>query len=139
MRWPLPLFVVASILAWYLAPSTGIHAQLSWLAGQPAVQTAFQGEGGSTDALLVLLAFAILTPLALAMVVVLLCFLVKAIGGPFARLHLPEWTSTAVVVAAFSWGTYALRDWWLAVALYVLGLSARAYLVYTSSMPAPPQ
>ncbi len=139
MRWPLALLIVAFILTWYVGPSAAVRAQISWLAGQPNVETAFHAEGGSTDAFIALLAFAILTPITLIMVVALLCFMVKAIGGLFSRLHLPEWTSTALVVAAFSCGTYALRDSWLPTTLYVLGLWARAYLVYTSSLPAPPQ
>jgi hypothetical protein len=127
---------MASVLVWYVASSAAVRAQVGWLANQPSVRTAFQSEGGSSDALILLLAFAILTPIAACVLVMLIVFAMKIIELLLGRVRLPEWASVPLVLMAFVYGTYTTREAWLPESLHILGLVARAYLVFSSTVPS---
>jgi hypothetical protein len=88
--------------------------------------------------LIVLLSFVIVTPVVVSIFAVLLTFAVKVVGAFFYRLRLPEFVSVPVVMAALVVSTYTVRDAWLPGSLYLLGLVARAYLVFSSSVPVLP-
>jgi len=136
--WLLVALIAVFGVGWYLHSSPAVRDQVNWLASQPRVQTAFDDEGGSAEALIVLLAFAIVTPFALLALTLLLTFAIKVVGAFLYRLRLPEFISLPVVMFGLGVGTYAVRDAWLPGSMYLLGLVARAYLVFYSSVPVVP-
>lgn len=136
--WLLSVLVLVIAAGWWAHTSQSVRDQIWWLAGQPAVQTAFDDEGGGAEALIVLISFVIATPVVLILVALVLTFAIKVVGGFFYQLRLPEFISLPVVMAALVVGTYVIRDAWLPDSLYFLGLVARAYLVFTSSTPVLP-
>lgn len=131
----LMILVVAVALSWYVHSSVAIRPQIRWLATQPGVATAFDAGDGGTDPLLVLLAFELGAPIAAFGLVLLLGVLVRTWRRAFDQLRLPEWMSGPLAAMALAFGTYATRGFWLPESLYVLGLVARAYLVFSSSVP----
>ena len=136
--WLLAVLIVSATVAWYVGLSTAIHAEVGRLADQPSVQTAFQSEGASSDALILLISVAVLAPIATGLLILGLEFAVNGFELVLSRLHLPEWASTPVVLWAVASGIYAMREAWWPESLHVLGLVARAYLVFSSSVPSPP-
>ena len=137
-RWLLAAAVTAIVLLSYVSTSAAVRGYVAWLANQPAARTAFRSEGGSTDALLVLLAFALVTPLLGSALVMLVVFIMRMTEVVLARVRLPEWASMPLVLIAVAYGTYAMREAWLPESLRVLGLVARAYLVFSASTPEFP-
>jgi hypothetical protein len=134
-RWLLAAVILAVALVWWASSSATVRGYINWLANQPDARTAYQEEGGSTDALIVLISFVLLTPLIASVVVMLVVFIMKMTEVFLVRVRLPEWASVPLVLAAFGYGTYAMRDAWLPESLHVLGLVARAYLVFSSATP----
>jgi hypothetical protein len=139
------MFTVAAVwLAWYTGLFALARARLTWLAGQPAVATSFSDPGyGRVDALIMLLSFFLLAPLAaflvlLALVFVLIVFVL--LFEPILRLlRLPEWVAVPMVLAGSAAGAWASSNLWLPHSLHVLGLVARAWIVYFSTLPAFPR
>jgi hypothetical protein len=125
-------------LIWYVSSSAAVRAYVTWLANQPSARMAYRSEGGSTDALIVLLAFVVFTPLIASLLVMLVVLIMRMTEVVLARARLPEWASVPLVLMAFAYGTYAMREAWLPESLHVLGLVARAYLVFSSSVPNLP-
>jgi hypothetical protein len=138
-RWLLVIVVVAAALVWWASSSAAVRAHVGWLASQPDVRTAFASQGGSTDALLVLVTFALLAPMAACLLLMLIVFVVKMFELVLFKLHLPEWPSMPLVLTAAAYGTYVVREAWLPTSLYALGVVARAYLVFFSYVPSPPR
>lgn len=136
--WLLSVLVLVIATGWWAHTSQSVRDRIWWLAGQPAVRTAFDDEGGGAEALIVLISFVIATPVVLILVALVLTFAIKVVGGFLYQLRLPEFISLPVVMAALVVGTYVIRDAWLPDSLYFLGLVARAYLVFTSSTPVLP-
>jgi hypothetical protein len=125
-------------LAWWAHSSQALREHIWWLASQPRVESAFDDEGGGAEALIVLIGFVILTPVVFTILAVVLTFAVKVVGAFFYRLRLPEFISLPVVMTCLIVGTYTVREAWLPGSLYVLGLVARAYLVFSSAVPSLP-
>jgi hypothetical protein len=136
--WLLLSLLVALGLGWWAHSSPAVRDHIWWLGTQPQVQTAFDDEGGGAEALIVLLTFVIVTPIGLTLLALLLTFAVKVVGAFLYRLRLPEFISVPVVVMALLIGTYTVREAWMPGSLYLLGLVARAYLVFSSSVPTLP-
>jgi hypothetical protein len=136
--WLLITLMLAAGAGWGGHSSQTVRDQIWWLATQPRVETAFDDEGGGAEALIVLLSFVIVTPVVVSIFAVLLTFAVKVVGAFFYRLRLPEFVSVPVVMAALVVSTYTVREAWLPGSLYLLGLVARAYLVFSSSVPVLP-
>ena len=138
------VFVTATWVGWYGGVFSEITSRLTWLADQPGVSTAFtQPEHGRVDALVMLLSFFLLAPLAvlvglIALIFVLIVFVL--LFEPILRLmRLPEWVAVPVVVMGSAAGAWATTALWLPQSLHVIGLVARAWLVYFSTIPAFPR
>jgi hypothetical protein len=136
--WLLLTLAVAIGLGWWAHSSPAVRDHIGWLAAQPQVQSAFDDEGGSAEALIVLISFVIVTPVMLTILALLLAFAVKVVGAFLFRLRLPEFISVPVVLTMLIVGTYTVREAWMPGSLYLLGLVARAYLVFSTAVPALP-
>jgi hypothetical protein len=127
------IVVPGLVLAWYVSDLFGVEGRIAWLANQPGVTTAFQHpESGKSDALIALISFSLLTPIALGLLVIALVLLVNALEALLVSLRLPSWLSAPVVAATSIYAMYATSPSWLPMSLYALGIVARAYLVYSS-------
>lgn len=136
--WLLLALALVAVVGWWAHSSPAVRDQIWWLASQPGVHTAFDDEGGGAEALIVLLSFVIVAPVAVSVLALLLTFAVKVVGGFLYQLRLPEFISLPVVMVGLVVSTYAVREAWLPDSLYLLGLVARAYLVFSSSVPVLP-
>lgn len=134
-RWIVALAVVTVVLAWYVTSSAAVRTKIAWLASQPGVRTAFQAEGGSSDALIVLITFAVGTPMLAGVALVLVSFASHLTAAALYQVRLPERLAVPVVLAGLGMLAYATRDAWWPSTLYMLGMVARAYLVFTSAVP----
>lgn len=131
--WILLALVALGALAQYLGVSAALSAKITVLASQPSVSTSFQDpESGRTDALTTLIAFAILTPIAAAALLLGLVLLAKALEAVVVSCHLPGWLSTPAVGLGTIAAVYATTEMWMPSSLHALGLVARAYLIYTN-------
>lgn len=115
-------------------PHAQMRAKLEKLGNQPTIQEKFvDTETAWIDAAVVLSLFIFLTPIALAMVMVLLVFLCAGIAH---MLPLPEGIPHKAIVAilliACGIATFAVRDMWVPYAQYYAGWVAKAYLVATN-------
>jgi hypothetical protein len=131
-------------VAWYGGLFGEAVGRLTWLAHQPGVSTAFtEPEHGRVDALVMLLSFFLLAPLAVLLALVALIFVLIVfvlMFEPILRLlRLPEWVAVPVVVMGSAAGAWATTALWLPQSLHVIGLVARAWLVYFSTIPAFPR
>lgn len=131
-------------VAWYGGLFAVIAARLSWLVDQPGVSTAFaEPEHGRVDALVMLLSFFLLAPMAVLLALVALIFVLIVfvlLFEPVLRLlRLPEWVAVPVVVMGSAAGAWATTPLWLPQSLHVIGLVARAWLVYFSAIPGFPR
>lgn len=111
-----------------------LRLKLEKLGNQPKVQEKFvDSETAWAEAAVVLAFFIFLTPIAIAMAIVLLIFLCAAIAH---MLPLPEAIPHKAAVAAlliiFALVTFVVRDRWVPYAQYYAGWVAKAYLVATS-------
>lgn len=135
MKWVAVLLVVlvaAALGLGWLAPVKYVVASL---ARQPEAQDAFgDPHTGRTDALIMLVSFFLLTPFALLVAILALTFVIIAsllVTEPFFRaLRLPTWLCVPIVLGGVAWAAYSVRETWMPPVLYVLGLAARAGLVY---------
>lgn len=139
------LLLMASIwLAWYAGVFTMLRLRLAWLAQQPGVAGAFGDPGyGRVDALVMLLSFVLLAPIAAFIVLIALVFLLiifVLLFEPVLRLfRLPEWVAVPMVVMGSAAGAWAASDLWLPQSKHVIGLVARAWFVYFSTLPSFPR
>lgn len=123
------LFVAACF--WYV-DGFGLEGGLASLASQPHVNTAFQDpDSGKSDALLTLISFSLLTPMAAFVLLIALVFLVKAFATVLTSLRMPSWLSAPAVGMTVLAALYTTSEAWLPPSLYALGLIARAYFVYS--------
>lgn len=141
--WKLWLVLVLAVLAlaWYLDWFAPFRTLLGWLASGPDVRHAYRDpEHGRLDAMLMLLSFTLLAPMVLLVAAVALAFVLVVAAllfEPFVRiLRLPSWTSVPVVLVAVGYAAYSLQALWLPQSMYVLGLVARASLVYFGGVAA---
>jgi hypothetical protein len=135
MQWAVVLLIVIVGAAWGLGWLAPVKDILRALAAQPDTHDAFRDpHTGRTDALIMLVSFFLLTPFAVFVALLALTFVIIAallITEPFFRaVHLPTWLCVPLVLAGVAWAAYGVRETWLPPLLYVLGLAARAGLVY---------
>jgi hypothetical protein len=124
--------IVASAVTWYVG-GLGLEPHLVALASQPRVTTAFQDPvSGQSDALLTLICFGLLTPMAAFVVMLVLMFLVRGLEAVLQSVRGPGWFSFPLVGAGVVGALYVCADVWMPTSLYGLGLVARAYFVYTN-------
>jgi IPT/TIG domain-containing protein len=134
--WAFAVLLIAVTLTWYVGHSSALEERLGWLASQPSVTTAFQNpESSRSDALTMLIAFAVLTPIVAFVVQMALLLLAKLSEPVLESVHIPTWLSTPAVGVVSILTIYATSQSWLPTSLYGLGLIARAYLVYSQETP----
>jgi len=125
------IVLLASVLSWYFGGAE-LELQLASLANQPQVNSAFQDPiTGKSDALMALICFSFLTPMAAFVAVIILIFLVKGLEAVLVTLRGPGWFSMPLVGMTLLVALYASSQLWLPTSLYGLGLIARAYFVYS--------
>jgi hypothetical protein len=124
--------LLGSAAFWYFGGAANLEVKLAALANQPHVNTAFQDPNtGQSDALLTLISFALLVPMAgFAAFIVVLC-LVRGIEAVVISLRGPGWFSLPLVGSSLVAALYASSQLWLPTSLYGLGMVARAYFVYS--------
>ena len=146
MRAPWPwvgvTIVVTAGAAWAMGVFAGLRALAISLARQPDVAEAFTDPvSGRTDALLVLVAFVLLSPVALGIVAGVAAFAVIVtllVTGPVVRpLQLPPWTCVPLVLLALVYGVWAARGQWETPLRYVGGLAAKASLIFFTPPGTP--
>jgi len=142
VRW-LVVLTGLGVLASYLGLFEPVQRWLFSLANRPETVRAFSDPlTGRTDALLVLVSFFLLTPIfvgvvLIAVVFVLIVFLLLT-EPVFRVFRLPLWTTVPVMLIISASVAYTMRAAWLPDVLYVIGLTARAGLVYFSQpLPIP--
>jgi hypothetical protein len=119
-----------SAVTWYVG-SAELEPRLASLASQPHVKTAFvDPDTGTSDALMALISFSILAPLAAFVAIMVVLFLVKFVETVLVSAHAPGWPSTPMVGIALVATLYTTSQAWIPTSLYTLGLVARAYFVY---------
>jgi multisubunit Na+/H+ antiporter MnhF subunit len=119
-----------SAVTWYVG-SAELEPRLASLASQPHVKTAFvDPDTGTSDALMALISFSILAPLAAFVAIMIVLFLVKFVETVLVSAHAPGWPSTPMVGIALVATLYTTSQAWIPTSLYTLGLVARAYFVY---------
>jgi hypothetical protein len=124
--------LIATAVTWYVG-GLGLEPHLRVLALQPRVTTAFQDPvTGQSDALLTLICFGLLAPMAAFVVMLVLMFVVRGLEAVLQSIRTPGWFSFPLVGAGVVGGLYATTEVWLPTSLYGLGLVARAYFVYTN-------
>jgi hypothetical protein len=143
VRW-LVILLGLGVIASYLGLFEPVERWLIALANRPETAKAFSDpHTGRTDALLVLVSFFLLTPILtgivlLGVIFVMIVFLLLC--EPVFRLfRLPLWLAVPVVLVSSLSVVYTMRAAWLPDALYVLGLTARAGLVYFAAPGAIPR
>jgi hypothetical protein len=143
-RWARWLVVVLAVmaLAWYFDWFAPVRHWLSWLASAPSVREAFRDpEHGRLDAMLMLMSFSLVAPALLLVAALALAFVLIVVAllfEPLLRLlRLPGWTSVPMVLVAVGYVAYTLQPLWVPYSMHVLGLVARAGIVYFSPVAAP--
>jgi len=128
--------LAAAVITVAVVPSLRLEERVTWLASQPGDTTAFQHpESGRSDALIALISAAVLTPIALFVLVLAFLILVRMFQSLLVLIHLPEWLSAPTVGMVSVVTMYATTSLWMPPSLSALGLLARAYLVFSSTNP----
>ena len=124
--------IVAWAASWYFGWLAALEVKLKVLANQPHVNTAFMDPNtGQSDALLTLISFGLLAPMAaFAAFIVVLC-LVRGVEAVVVSLRGPRWFSLPLVGTSLVAALYMSTQVWMPTSLYGLGMVARAYFVYT--------
>lgn len=143
IRWLAILFGLGCIAS-YLGLFTPVETWLISLANRPETVKAFSDpHTGRTDALLVLVSFFLLTPILVGVVllgVVFALIVFLLLSEPVFRLfRLPLWLAVPVMLVSSVSVAYTMRATWLPDALYVLGLTAKAGLVYFAAPTSIPR
>jgi hypothetical protein len=141
-RWTL-LLIASFAFLWWAGLNRPVQSAFENLANRPEVQTAFtDADHGRMDAILMLVSVAALAPLTafLALLTLVFALILFALAlEPFLGvLRAPAWLTVPVVLGGAATTAYLLRDVWLPHAVYVAGLVARAWVVYTSTGVAVP-
>jgi hypothetical protein len=123
--------LLAAAAVWYLGTSSMIEGRLVQAATDQSVVTVFQDhESGRTDALIALIAFTLLTPMAAAAVAVAFILLVKMFEAFLGSVRVPASFSAPMVGMAAISMLYVTSHTWIPTALYACRIAARAYVVY---------
>ncbi|HEY7366205.1 MAG TPA: hypothetical protein VIE37_19060 [Methylomirabilota bacterium] len=143
LRW-LVIVVGLGLIASYLGLFTPVENWLISLANRPEMGKVFSDpHTGRTDALLVLVSFFLLTPIFLGIVllgVIFVMIIFLLLSEPVFRLfRLPLWMAVPVVLVSSGSVAYSMRAAWLPDVLYVLGLTAKAGLVYFAAPGSIPR
>lgn len=143
VAWLIVLLGLVS-LGWYFDFYDILYTSIVELASQPEIADAFDDPvSGRIDALLMLVSFFLLTPVVLGVVLLAFVFVLIVlllISEPLLRaLNLPGWVCVPVVLVAAACAAYVARDTWVPDFIYVLGLAAKAGLVYFASAPSVPR
>jgi len=126
------IFLLICGLAWFVSEVFGLEQRLISLADQPGVRTAFlDRESGRSDAMVTLVAFSVLTPIAAAFAWIIVVLLAKGVETFLVSVRLPGWLSTPLTGIALTVGMYVTSESWLSESLYAAGLVARAYFIYS--------
>ena len=129
--------LLVSALSWYVGAAE-LEPQLASLASQPHVNTAFRDpDTGKSDALMALISFSILAPIAVFVAIMVVLFVVRFVETLLVSMHAPGWPSTPLVGIALVATLYTTSQAWIPPSLYTLGMVARAYFVYCCG-GAPP-
>ena len=127
--------LLASALSWYLGASE-LEPRMASLASQPQVSSAFRDpDTGKSDALMALISFSLLSPVAVFVAVMIVILLVKVFETVLVSLRAPAWPSAPLVGLGLLATLYATSQTWVPSSLYALGLVARAYFVYCYGAP----
>jgi hypothetical protein len=122
--------LLVSAVSWYIGAAE-LEPRLASLASQPHVRGAFQDpDTGKSDALMALISFSLLAPMAVFVALMLIVFVVKFVETLLVSLHAPAWPSTPLVGVTLVATLYTTSPSWIPPSLYTLGLVARAYFVY---------
>ena len=137
-RWWLPAVILGgAVVATYVGVGSRMDERIAWLASQPDVVTVFRNPiTARSDALTALIAFAVLTPIALFVAIVVVLMVVAGISTLLVSIHLPAWLSAPLVAVISIVTLYRASEAWLPAWLYGMGVVARAYVVYSSTGPA---
>jgi hypothetical protein len=124
--------ILASAASWYFGGFAALEVKLKVLANQPHVNTAFMDPNtGQSDALLTLICFAILAPIAVFAAFIIVLCVVRAVEAVVVSLRGPGWFSVPLVGTSLVAALYMSTQLWMPTSLYGLGMVARAYFVYT--------
>ena len=115
-------------------PHAALRGKLEKLGNQPKVQEKFiESETAYAEAAVVLGLFIFLTPIAVAMAVVLLVFLAAAIAHMLPLPDaIPHKVKMAALILVLAIVVFAVRDRWVPYLEYYAGMVAKSYLVATS-------
>ena len=128
--------LVATAIAIFLLSSGRLEERITWLANQPSGTSAFQHpESGRSDALIALISTAVLTPIAILIVMIAFMFLVGMFEGVLVLVHLPDWLSAPVVGLVSVVAMYLTASSWVPPSFAALTLVARAYIVFSHTNP----
>ncbi len=133
-RWSL-LLVGVLVLATYLGVLWlgGVQGALQWLEAKSAAGGTFQRPGAVRgEGFFVLLAFMLLAPVAAAVALLLVLFVLMVLAGtlaPIGRLlRLPNWLLMTLAVGGLGGLAYTEREMWVPWGLWMVGLFASAFL-----------
>lgn len=123
--------VLVTAIAWLVSGPLGFEGRVITLANRPDVSSAFQDpESGRSDAMVALVAFAVLGPIVAGILLFALVLVMKGVETALVTVRLPGWLSVPIVVVGGGYGVYVTSSSWLPQSLYAAGLVSRAYLVY---------
>ena len=140
------LLVLAGLVsaAWYVDVPEIVEDWAAQMAIHQDVVKAFNDPvSGRIDALIMLVSFSLLMPvilifMLLAFIFVLIVFLLFA--EPALRaLRLPLWTCVPIVLGGAGLAAYLMREAWYPHLVYVVRLTAKAGIVFFSSVPPVPR
>lgn len=135
------LLVIAIVATLVVAAHSGLFPRgaqtVAWLGTQPEVQSMFSDpEHGRADARRALVVFTLGAPLAVGVATLLVAFLARQVVGAVApltgglRRSAPFWESLVTVGTVVA--IVSVRELWLPDVMRLLGVGARAYLVWVS-------
>ena len=128
--------LIATAIAIVVLSSARLDERIMWLANQPSGTSAFQHpESGRSDALIALISTAVVTPIAIFIVMVAFMFVVGMFQGVLVLLHLPDWLSAPVVGLVSVVAMYLTASSWVPPSFAALTLVARAYIVFSHTNP----
>jgi len=136
LRVLLLVVLIATAITIFLLSSGRLEERITWLANQPSGTSAFQHpESGRSDALIALISTAVLTPIAILIVMIAFMFLVGMFEGVLVLVHLPDWLSAPVVGLVSVVAMYLTASSWVPPSFAALTLVARAYIVFSHTNP----
>jgi hypothetical protein len=128
--------LIATVITTFVLSSGRLDERIMWLANHPSGTSEFQNpESGRSDALVALISTAVLTPIAIFIVIVAFMFVVGMFEGVLVLVHLPDWLSAPVVALISGVAMYLTASSWGPPSFAGLALVARAYVVFARTSP----